>query len=324
MVLCPKVWKSRSLPGFKYYIKFTKYKMNIGYFGDGPWSHEALKKILLTEDCFVKFIVPRYVNPDINLKKIAKENNIDFFSVKEINSSKTIKKINSYNCDLLISMSFDQIIKKKLINLTSKGFINCHAGALPFYRGRNVLNWALINDEKYFGITVHYIDEGIDTGDIILQEKFRITDMDDYASLLKTAYFNCSKLLLKSINLIKSNKVKRKPQVKIDPIGSYFKKRTHGDEYISWDWTSRQIFNFIRSITYPGPIARARIYDKEVFFVKSKLVKNFKTFNNPTGSILKITKEEILIKTIDSVIQINDYHFNHNERFDIKVNDTFY
>ena len=42
------------------------------------------------------------------------------------------------------------------------GFLNCHAGALPFYRGRNILNWALINDEKEFGVTVHFIDEGID------------------------------------------------------------------------------------------------------------------------------------------------------------------
>ena len=64
-------------------------------------------------------------------------------------------------------MSFNQILKKKIINLPHLKTINCHAGKLPFYRGRNVLNRVLINDENEFGITIHYIDEGIDTGDIV-------------------------------------------------------------------------------------------------------------------------------------------------------------
>jgi methionyl-tRNA formyltransferase len=65
-------------------------------------------------------------------------------------------------------MSFNQIFKSEIINLPRLKTINCHAGKLPFYRSRNILNWVLINDEKEFGITVHYVDEGIDTGDIIL------------------------------------------------------------------------------------------------------------------------------------------------------------
>ena len=65
---------------------------------------------------------------------------------------------------------------------------------LPFYKGRNILNWVLINDEKEFGITVHYVDEGIDTGDIILQETFPIIDSDDYSTLLDKAYEECPRL----------------------------------------------------------------------------------------------------------------------------------
>ena len=75
-------------------------------------------------------------------------------------------------------MSFDQIFKNEIINAINNNIINCHAGKLPFYRGRNILNWVLINDEKKFGITVHYIDEKIDCGDIILQRLFKITDQD--------------------------------------------------------------------------------------------------------------------------------------------------
>ena len=58
--------------------------------------------------------------------------------------------VKKYNCDIFISMSFNQIFKKKIINLPRYKTINCHAGNLPFYRGRNILNWVLINDEKIF------------------------------------------------------------------------------------------------------------------------------------------------------------------------------
>ncbi|MDR1522244.1 MAG: hypothetical protein LBS28_05280 [Streptococcaceae bacterium] len=85
-----------------------------------------------------------------------------------MNSKEVINLLKKYNADLFISMSFNQIFKSEIINLPRLKTINCHAGKLPFYRSRNILNWVLINDEKEFGITVHYVDEGIDTGDIIL------------------------------------------------------------------------------------------------------------------------------------------------------------
>ncbi|MEA1052839.1 formyltransferase family protein [Lamprobacter modestohalophilus] len=84
-----------------------------------------------------------------------------------------------------------QIFKKSTIERLDLGAINCHAGKLPFYRGRNILNWALINDEEEFGITVHSVDTGVDTGDIIRQQCFPITDADDYSTLLERAYWLC-------------------------------------------------------------------------------------------------------------------------------------
>ena len=83
----------------------------------------------------------------------AKKHNIPYFIEKNINSKMFIERVKKYNCDLFVSMSFDQIFKKEIINLPRLKTINCHAGKLPFYRGRNVLNWVLINDEKEFGIT---------------------------------------------------------------------------------------------------------------------------------------------------------------------------
>ena len=134
----------------------------IGFFGDGEWSHKILYKLLNDESLNVKFVCPRFINPDQILKKIAFSNKISFLNIKDINSESSVKKLREFNCDLFVSMSYNQILSKKLFTLPKLNTINCHAGKLPFYRGRNPLNWVLINGEKEWGITVHFIDEGID------------------------------------------------------------------------------------------------------------------------------------------------------------------
>ena len=150
-------------------------KLKVGYFADGPWSHLAFQKLMRDKDVEMVFICVRYDTLDNTLQEYCDEYHIDYLKYQNVNSTDFIERVSEYNCDLFVSMSFNQIFKSKLINLPKYKTINCHAGKLPFYRGRNVLNWVLINDEKDFGITVHYIDEGIDTGDIILQRTYPIT-----------------------------------------------------------------------------------------------------------------------------------------------------
>ena len=248
--------------------------MKIGYFADGPWSHKALERIVSDRRLEISFIVPRYDSQDSVLKEWAKKLGVDFIPMKNVNSKDSINKLKSYKADIFVSMSFDQIIKKEVIHLPEKGFINCHAGALPFYRGRNVLNWVLINDEKEFGVTVHYIDEGIDTGDIILQNKSLITDDDSYKTLLERAIDLCDKTLYEAIVKILNGENQRIKQKEIDPVGSYFRIRKEGDEWINWEWTSRKIFNFIRAITDPGPCAQTMFKENLIKIRNSKEIPN--------------------------------------------------
>ena len=132
-------------------------KLNIGYFADGPWSHKAFNKLIDDNEISISFVCVRFDTQDSTLKQYCKKYKIDYLKDKNINSTEFIDKISKYHCNLFISMSFNQIFKNEIINLTNYKIINCHAGKLPFYRGRNILNWALINDESEFGITVHYV-----------------------------------------------------------------------------------------------------------------------------------------------------------------------
>jgi methionyl-tRNA formyltransferase len=294
--------------------------IKIGYFADGKWSHLAFEKLIKDNSVKIEFICVRCNTKDETLKNYCEKYNIDYLKHKNINSNEFLEKVKQYNCDLFVSMSFDQIFKKKILSIPKLKTINCHAGKLPFYRGRNVLNWVLINDEKEFGITVHYVDEGIDTGDIIMQRIFPITDNDDYNSLLEKAYIECANILYDSIKLIqKAKEIIPIKQDSIHPIGFYCSKRKKGDEIINWDQTSREIFNFVRAICKPGPIARTFLNGKEMKINKVELIKNAPIYKCISGTILKKENGYFIVKTKDSFIKVIEYEYNGK----FKVGDRF-
>jgi methionyl-tRNA formyltransferase len=281
--------------------------MRIGYFADGPWSHRALEKILKDQALSINFICARFDNPDSILKEKAAESGIPFLIHENINSVEFLKVLGQFDCDIYVSMSFNQIFRKEIIALTPMGIINCHAGKLPFYRGRNVLNWALINDEKDFGVTVHYVDVGVDTGDIIIQESYSIIDSDDYCTLLSRSYEYCADVLHNALAGLVSGKSTRTPQSTIHGVGFYCSQRKVGDEVLVWKQASREIFNFVRAICKPGPQARTYLAGNEIKINKVELISNAPAYKGIPGAVLKIDETGMLVKTTDSFVRVVEW-----------------
>lgn len=291
--------------------------MTIGYFGDGPWAHKAFDKIIDDNSIEIKFVTVRYDKQDAELIQRAEQNYIPVEISKNINSKAFMEKMKQYNVDIFVSMSFNQIFKAEMINLPKYKAINCHAGKLPFYRGRNILNWVLINDEKEFGITVHYIDEGIDTGDIILQETYPITDEDNYGTLLIRAYNGCADILYRAIKMIQNGEAGRLKQKGIDAVGMYCGMRQPGDEVIDWSQTSREVFNFIRALSKPGPQATSWINGKSISINKARMVSGSHRYKNIVGQVIGKTQDGFFCKTGDTMLEIIDYTYDGK----IKVGD---
>ena len=278
--------------------------MIIGYFADGQWAHRALEKLFANPAVQIAFICARYDAPDQALKRAAEQKVIPFLVHPNINGIEFLESIKGFGCDLFVSMSFNQIFRRSMIETPALGTINCHAGKLPFYRGRNVLNWALINDEREFGITVHYVDEGIDTGDVIRQQCFKITDADDYSSLLERAYIGCADLLDQAIRDILSGSAHRRPQADIHPLGFYCSARGPGDERLNWNQPSRKVFNFVRAICPPGPAARCFRGDDEIRINRVEYLQNAPSYLGVPGAVLAKDDAGYLIKTSDSYVRV--------------------
>lgn len=285
--------------------------MRIGYFADGKWGQNAFLELCDMKEVEICFVCVRYDTPDLVLKKMAEEKKIDVLRCEDINSQEFLELIDPYGVELFVSMSFNQIFRSRLINYPQFKTINCHAGKLPFYRGRNILNWALINDEKEFGITVHYMDEGIDTGDIILQRVFPITDEDTYMTLLDIAYQECPAILVEAIKEIIDGTAIRKKQAEIHPIGMYCGRRTAGDEKLNWNQTSRCVFNFVRALCIPGPVARSLIWrgenSYEVKINRVRMVSDAPKYIGIPGQVLYKTDDGVCVKTVDSFVEITEY-----------------
>ena len=283
--------------------------MKIGYFADGPWAHRAFEKLITDTTIEICFICVRNDYKDPVLMDLGKQYGIDVIYSPNINSEEFIKQISIYQVDLFVSMSFNQIFRKHFYEIPPLKTINCHAGKLPLYRGRNILNWALINDEKEFGITVHYVDEGIDTGDIIVQEVYPITDEDTYATLLERAYEGCADVLYKGIKKIQNNDVTRIHQKDIDPVGMYCGMRKQGDEILDWNQTSREIFNFVRAICKPGPQAHTWIGDELMRINEVRMIAGAHNYKGIPGQVLGKSENGFYVKTSDTMLEVVDYEY---------------
>ncbi|UCD38373.1 MAG: methionyl-tRNA formyltransferase, partial [Fidelibacterota bacterium] len=259
--------------------------MRLLYFGDGLWATKSLRR-LLEDGHQVMAAVLRRRPSDETLSQFAKEQGIPTVAPERVNAAEFIEWVKSQEPELNISMSYDQILRKPLIESATFGFINCHAGKLPFYRGRNVINWAIINNEKVIGITVHYIDDGIDTGDIILQRDLPIEWEDTYGTVLEKVQDGFPDLLSDAVKLIGNGQVDPQPQDRFE--GTYFSARRPGDEWIDWNDTSMNIYNKIRAITHPGPGARTIVNGKTLIIWEAKYDPGWACYLATPGEVVGI------------------------------------
>tara|TARA_B100000963_G_scaffold33549_1_gene24911 strand:- start:989 stop:1750 length:762 start_codon:yes stop_codon:yes gene_type:complete len=156
----------------------------------------------------IKYIFNKLFNKSV--KQFLSSEGINLIELNEsINSEKSLNKLTALEPDLLISIAGNEIFKKDLINLAPKGCLNLHTGLLPKYRGLMPTFWAMKNKEEYIGVSVFFVDEGIDSGPIIEQEKLNIKGMSQNEVILLTKKIGMD-LIIKAIKKIKEEKFELK------------------------------------------------------------------------------------------------------------------
>ena len=288
--------------------------MRFAFFGDGSWATDSLNRLILNGHIPL-FVVLRQHTSEATLKEFAQSKNIPIYAPKKVNAPSFVDWVTAQSPDLNISVSYDQIFGPSIIKTAKKGFINAHAGKLPDYRGRNVINWAIINNESELGLTVHYIDDGIDTGPIISQQILPIHWDDDYGTVLSRVQRALPDLLVETVHLIEKNQAPAKRQDHL--IGTYFTGRTHGDEWIDWSDKSLNIYNKIRGIAHPGPGARTTLSERILIIWEAEYQTSWPCYQATPGTVVGIKPGKgIQVKTGDSTIVLKSVQVDGNDKTD--------
>jgi len=219
-------------------------------------------------------------------------------------TSESIQTIKDIQPDLILSVYYRNIFPKELIAIPKIGCVNIHPAKLPDYRGPVPTAWAIQNGENTFGITIHYIDEGIDTGDILVQNEYPIEDDDTGYSLYVKAMSLGTEMIKENLVDIIAQKLTPVPQ---KGIGSYYGKK-NGKYTINWGEKTEDIRNRIRVHAKPYNPAETVLYNHYVLINKARVIRDERYPAQGVGKIVDILdNDKIVVSCADGCLLLEEY-----------------
>jgi methionyl-tRNA formyltransferase len=234
----------------------------------------------------------------------AKEKNIPLFAGNPRNGAATAF-IKDHQPDILFSINYLFLIEADLIKWPAKYCFNIHGSLLPKYRGRTPHVWAIINGEKETGATIHLVDDGCDTGDIILQKKISINDHMTGADVLSAFYELYPKMISEVIRQVMNATIHPTPQD--HSKATYFGIRTPDSGRIDWNWEKQRIYNWVRAQAIPYP--QAFTFCEEQKITINRIIFADSGFNaeDANGLVLDVTNGKPIVKTPNGAILLEEF-----------------
>ncbi len=211
---------------------------------------------VLTSDDSLKPQIADFVSFDDLRDKVMVE------KIYQSNHGETVKLVKKFAPDLILAFSWSQVIPKGVLEIPSLGCVVLHYYLLPARRGGAPLFWAINDGLTETGISLYYMDEGIDTGDVIDQRAFSIGTYDTIKDLLDRIIRLAPLLLSKNIDLIEQRTAPRVMQNEL--YSSTTERRYPRDSWIDWDKSLPELYNFIRALSPPYPSAFALLDSREL------------------------------------------------------------
>lgn len=236
------------------------------------------------------------------VKEFAIEKGIEVLQPEKVKENQElIEKIEKLNPDLICVVAYGKILPLELINMPKFGTINLHGSLLPKYRGAAPIQWAVLNGDTETGATIMYINEHLDSGDIILKEKIQIGQYETTGDIWEKVSKVGSKLLINAINLIEEGKAPREKQGDNYTLAPMLNKEM---SLIDWNKTSKEINNLVRGLN-PIMGAYTILDEKKLKIWKVKIV-NLQQKEIPGTIIEACDKNGLIVATADGAISIEE------------------
>lgn len=300
-------------------------KPSLIFMGTASFGIPTLETI--NENYKLKAIVTNYDKPSGRglkikysaIKNYAIKKNISYYQPINLKSLDFTEEIKKLKPDFIIVVAF-RMIPKIIWEIPKYGTINLHASLLPNYRGSAPINWAIINNEKITGVTSFYIDENIDTGDMLLQKKIEIDEKINAGELHDKLQYLAADVIQKTIDGILENKIKPIKQKDISDLKTAY-KFDKKNTLINWDKNAIDIYNYIRGLNpFPGAktflcIVGEIIKEKNITIYDSDYLIQPNKDNN--GSITT-TNDSLKIACKDGYIVVKEVKIEGKKKMKIK------
>ncbi len=233
------------------------------------------------------------------VKFFAVEHGLPIYQPIRVKTAEFVGKLKELAPDLIVVVAFGQILSREILSIPRLGCINVHASLLPRYRGAAPIQWAIVRGEKETGITTMFMDEGLDTGDMLLKKSLPITADMTAAELHDKMMELGADVLEKTLTELSTGTLRRIPQD--DAASTYAPLLSKSTGHIAWDKSAQEIHDLVRGLnSWPGAYSTLR---GKTFKIWRTKVVDGETAATP-GEIISQTKTGLLVAAGRGTLEI--------------------
>ena len=285
--------------------------MRIVFLGQAAFGKESLEALLAQKEEVVGVITvedppnPKYPNP---VKECAVEHGIELCQANYLKKTAIIDWTKGLQPDLLVLAFVTSFVPQEMIDAATHGGINYHPSLLPKYRGGSAINWAIINGESETGVTIHYIDEGVDTGPILLQEAVTIEPHDTVKSVyFEKLYPLGIAMIARAVQEIREGKATASPQD--ESCASFQPVITPADTVVDWSRPTSEVYNLLRGAN-PSPGAVTTINGKSCKLFDAAILDG----TGIPGTVIQVGESGFTVATGDGALEIHSAQVPGNRK----------
>jgi len=294
--------------------------MRIVFMGTPEFSVPSLKALLNSGHSVVGVVTqpdrPKGRGQELTaspIKQLAVQHKIPTLQPLKMKDPGFLDALASWKPDLIVVTAFGRILPKVILDLPPKGCINVHASLLPKYRGAGPIQWAIIMGERETGITTMLMDEGMDTGAILLQAKVPITPDDTAGTLSSKLAEIGGRLLIDTLARLQNGTVTPQPQDSSQATLAPLLKKEDG--LLDWTMPTLDLANRVRGLS-PWPGAYTYLGEDRWVIWKAQALDR-STIAVPPGTIMDATKEGLIVATGSGVLRIMEFQPANSRRMSV-------
>ena len=250
--------------------------MNIVFMGTPDFAVKSLEKLIADghniKAVYTKADAPKgrkMVLTPSDVKVCALEHNLTVFTPATLKDETEIERLKEYNPDLIVVVAYGKLLPKAVLDIPKYGCVNVHGSILPRWRGAAPIQWTVLSGDEFGGVTTMYMNEGLDTGDMILTRKVKVGENETSGELFDRLCIDGAELLSETIEAIEAGTAPRIPQNEEEATYAHMLSKDLSN--IDWNKTANEVHNKVRGLS-PWPSAQTLLFGKRVKILETRVV----------------------------------------------------